>query len=134
MHLLRANARGKDENGIGNGSSIVAGVSWLEREKPIHEEAKGIGSGATTDHAFMHVADGVTDPLASRSENDGVGEPATVNASVQLLILRHDQVDLDGAALDGRAHKAGKEDIIFQVHVPDEIVGEFSCASVKRAP
>lgn len=119
---------------MGNGSSIVAGVSRLKRQKPIHEEANGFGSAATTDHAFMHVADGVTDPLASRSENDGASEPATVNASVQLLVLRHDQVDLDGAVLDGRAHKAGKEDIVFQVHVPNEIVGEFSCAGVKRAP
>lgn len=82
----------------------------------------------------MHVADGVTGLFAPRSRNDRRREPAAFLGPERPQILHHILVCLDATALNGLAGEAWKEDFIFQMHVLDQIVGEFFCAGVKRAP
>jgi hypothetical protein len=82
----------------------------------------------------MHIADGVTGLFAPRSRNDRRSESLRFPASAQVRILHHDLVCSDAIALDVAAGKAWKEDFVFQVHVPDEIVGKFLGTGVKRAP
>lgn len=82
----------------------------------------------------MHVADGVTGLFTPRSRNDRRHEPAAFLGPERPQILHHILVCLDATALNGLACEAWKEDFIFQMHVLYQIVGEFFCAGVKRAP
>ena len=82
----------------------------------------------------MHVADGVTGSLTPRPESGRRSKPVAICTLVRLLVLRHDPSSLTAVVLDDSDGEAWKEDLIFQMHVLDEIIGKLLYAGVKRAP
>lgn len=82
----------------------------------------------------MHVADGVTGSLTPRPESGRRSNPFAIYTLVRLLVLRHDPSSPTVVILEGSDGEAWKEDLIFQMHVLDEIIGKLLYAGVKRAP
>ncbi len=82
----------------------------------------------------MHVADGVTETRSRRDLKTTGGTNLSRSMPRSGFWLFNMILIFNRFVLEGPAGKAWKEDFIFQMHVLDQIVGEFLRPCVKRAP